>query len=296
MWSGEVKVVVAAIQMPAELLAKAENLERADTLLREAHLGEARLAVLPEMCITGYGVLPDYARVAETRTGPTISHMLERSRRWRMAIAFGFVEREGRHLYDALALCQPDGAVHVYRKQNLVFWERFRFRPGSSPLVVRTPFGRVGLGICADMIYQRIWDGYRDRIDLAVLAAAWPDFANRHTGRKHWLMGKIGPMSAEIPATVGRDLNVPVVFSNQCGPTHTTIPMLGMWIAERLPDRFAGCSSICDGRHGPPVMAGGDEEIVLSSVTLHSARGPKSCHFMSPSAVATVSSSVAEWR
>ncbi len=281
------KIVAAAIQMPAELLEVEVNLERADTLLREAHLGGAQLAVLPEMCVTGYGLLPDYSKVAETADGPTVSHMRERSKRWRMAIACGFVERDGRHLYDALALCLPGGEVHTYRKRNLVFWERFRFRPGKSAVVARTPFGRVGFGICADMIYRRVWEEYRDRIDLAVVSAAWPDFANRHTGRKHWLMGKIGPMSAEIPATVGRDLNIPVVFANQCGPTHTTIPMLGMWIAERLPDRFAGCSSVCDGRHGPPALASSDEEIVLSSVTIHPARGPKTCLSMSPFAAAT---------
>jgi N-carbamoylputrescine amidase len=286
-----VKIVVAAIQMPAELLAIDENLERADTLLREAHLGGARLSVLPEMCITGYGVLPDYARVAESREGRTISHLRTRSRRWGMTIAAGFVEREGRHLYDALALCEPSGDVHIYRKRHLVFWERFRFRPGRSPLVVSTPFGRIGFGICADMIYRRVWDDYRNRIDLAVISAAWPDFANRDTGRKHWLMGKVGPMSAQIPPKVAHDLDVPVIFSNQCGPTHTTIPLLGMWVAERLPDRFAGASSITDGRHGPPIMAASDEEIVLSSVTLHRSRGPKSWLITSASAVATASSS-----
>jgi N-carbamoylputrescine amidase len=277
------KLLSAAIQMPAELLGVADNLERADAALREAHLGGADLAVLPEMFNTGYGFLPDYAPYAEGPDGPTLTHLRRRSGLWRMAIAAGFVEREGRHLYDSLALCLPDGQVHVYRKRNLVFWERFRFRPGRASLVVPTRWGRVGLAICADMIYRKVWENYRDRIDLAVVSSAWPDFANRHTGKKHWLMGHVGPLSGEIPSKVAADLGIPVVFSNQCGPTHTTIPLLGTWVAERLPDHFAGRSSICDGRHGPPVVAGAAEEIVLSSVTIHPRRGPRSCHSMSPS-------------
>ena len=84
-----------------------------------------------------------------------------------MTIAAGFVERSGRHLYDALALFEPGGGTHIYRKRNLVFWERFRFYPGKDPLVVPTRFGRVGLAICADMIYKRVWADYRGRIDLA---------------------------------------------------------------------------------------------------------------------------------
>jgi N-carbamoylputrescine amidase len=281
-----VKLVVAALQMPAQMRAVAENLERADVLLREAHLSGARLAVLPEMFNTGYGLLPDYGPYGEGAGGPTLALLRQRCRAWKLSIAAGFVERDGRHLYDALALCLPDGSVHVYRKRHLVFWERFRFRPGRRPQVVATPFGSVGLAICADMIYRRVWDDYRGRIDLAIVSSAWPDFANRHTGRRHWLMGHIGPMSAEIPGKVARDLGVPVVFANQCGPTHTTIPLLGTWLAERLPDRFAGGSSVCDGLHGPPVLAGDGEEIVLSAVTLHPRRGPKTCLSMSPSAAA----------
>lgn len=278
------KLVVAAIQMPAPLLALSENLERADALLREAYLGDAQLAVLPEMFHTGYGLIPDYTPYGESVDGPTLRHLRQRSQRWGMMIAAGFVERQGRHLYDSLALCQPDGSVHVYRKRHLVFWERFRFRPGTGPLIVETPFGRIGLAICADMIYRRVWESYREQVDLAVIAAAWPEFANRHTGRRHWLMGHVGPMSGQIPGKAACDLGVPVVFANQCGPTRTTIPLLGTWIAEKLPDRFAGASSICDGHHGAPLVAGTGEEILLSAVTLHPRRGPRSWRSTSPSA------------
>ena len=59
-----------------------------------------------------------------------------------MAIAAGFVEREGRHLYDSLVFCSPDGDIRIYRKRNLVFWERFRFHPGRLPLIVQ-PRGGV---------------------------------------------------------------------------------------------------------------------------------------------------------
>jgi N-carbamoylputrescine amidase len=288
-----VKLVVAAIQMPAELLAVRENLERADVLLREAHLGEAQIAVLPEMMNTGYGFFSDYGPYSERLDGPTISLLRHRSRRYRMIIAAGFIERDGRHLYDSMALVQPDGSLHVYRKRNLVFWERFRFRPGKKPVIVSTPHGRIGMAICADMIYRRVWNDYRDRVDLAVIASAWPEFANRRSGKPHWLMGHVGPMSSEIPARAAADLGVPVIFANQSGPTVTTIPLLGTWITEKLPDRFAGCSSVCDGLHGPPVRAGQSEEIVLSTVTLHGKRGPKTCLSMSPSDRAALSSASA---
>ena len=277
------RLLVAAIQMPAAPLRVAENLDRADDLLRRAHQAGVELAVLPEMFNTGYGLVPDYGPVAEDREGPTLDFLRDRSRLWGMAIAAGYVERDGNHLYDALAFCQPDGRVDVYRKRHLVFWEPYRFRRGREPLIVPTPWGRVGFAVCADMIYRRIWRDYRDRIDLAVIAAAWPDFADRESGRKDWLFGRVGPMAGEIPGRVARDLGIPVVFANQCGATRTKIPIVGTWIA----DRFSGRSAVCDGRHGPPALAGIAEEIVIAPVTLHNPdRGPIPCRSTSPSATA----------
>jgi predicted amidohydrolase len=274
-----VKLAAAAIQMSAVVHDVSTNLRRADLLLRRAYEGGAELAVLPEMFNTGYGLCPDYAPYAEGRDGTTWRHLARRSREWRMTIAAGFVERDGHHLYDALGLVTPDGQIHVYRKRNLVFWERSRFHPGREPLVVSTPWGRVGFAICADMIYQTVWRGYRGQIDAAIVSAAWPDFADRRTGQKHWLLGHVGPLSGVIPGRVAQDLGIPVIFSNQCGETRTTIPFVA-----RIADRFAGRSCVCDGHHGAPVRAGTEEDVVLSTVTIHPQRGLKSWHIMSPSA------------
>ena len=266
------KIHAAAIQMPCDVLDLPANLQRADELLRSARDAGAELVVLPELFNTGYSLCPDFGPYSETAEGPTLSYLRQRSRQWKMAIAAGFVERSGRHLFDSLAFSTPDGQLHVYRKRNLVFWERFRFHPGRLPLVVSTPLGRIGFAVCADMIYRRVWEDYRGRIDLAIVAAAWPDFACRKTGQKHWLLGHVGPLSNAIPSKVAEDLGIPVVFANQCGETKTTIPVLRTTIL----DRFAGQSSICDGRHGSPVRAERELSVLVAPITLHSKRGLKS--------------------
>ncbi len=281
------KILAAAIQMPAEPLAVAANVDRADGLLREAHRQGASLAVLPEMFNTGYGLVADYAPIAEDSSGPTIRHLRARSREWNLAIAAGFVERDGHHLYDSVVFVQPDGRTAIYRKRNLVFWERFRFYPGTDPLVVETPWGRIGFAVCADMIYRKVWADYRGRIDLAVITAAWPEFTNRLTGRPNWLLGHVGPMAAAIPGRVAVDLGVPVVFSNQVGETRTIVPI----IQTRIPDRFAGQSSVSDGRHAPSVVAEAGEQVVVAPITIHQPSGrTRTWRSTSPSALVASSS------
>lgn len=251
-------LVAAAIQMPSVPGRTRENLDRADALLERAARSGAELAVLPEMFNTGYGKA-HYGELAERRDGATLGHLAERSRRWGMAIASGFVEDDGGHLYDALAYCTPEGGLHVYRKRHLVFWEPSRFHRGRAPMIVPTRWGRLGFAICADMIYRRTWLDYRGKIDLAVIAAAWPQFANAATGRPHWLLGRIGPLAGEIPRMVAHDLGIPVIFANQCGATRTTIPVM-----PAIADKFAGLSALCDGRRALPVRAGDDEQIVVA--------------------------------
>jgi N-carbamoylputrescine amidase len=287
------KITVAAVQMPSEPGQIAANIERADALLREARRAGAALAVLPELFNSGYRLFADFAPYAQGSDGATVRHLSRRSREWQMGIVGGFVERDGRHLYDSLALCLPEGSVHVYRKRYLVFWEPFRFRRGRTPLVVSTPWGRVGLAVCADMIRRPVWNDYRGRIDMAVIAAAWPDFACRNRNRVHWLFGGLGPLSAEIPAKVAQDLDVPVIFANQCGTTETTIPLFGLRLVDEIADRFAGRSRICDGRSGTPVIAGAEPRLVLSDLSLTNHRGSRPWPSMFPSVPVAFSSAPA---
>ena len=84
-----------------------------------------------------------------------------------------------------------------------------------------------------------------------------------------------------LPGRVATDLGIPVVFANQCGHTETVIPIL----RTRITDRFAGLSSISDGRHGPSLVAGRADEVLIAPITIHPAKGPHAWRSsMSPSA------------
>lgn len=284
------KVRAAAIQMRSEPGNVSGNLDRADAHLSRCRDEGVELAVLPEMFNTGYCSQGNYGPIAEDAEGITLAALRDRSRRWGLWIAAGYVEHHAGHLYDSLAFCGPDGSIDIYRKRHLVFWECKRFRKGREPLVVSTPWGRVGFAICADMIYRKVWSDYRGRIDLAIVSSAWPDFADRRTGRPHWLYGHLGPLSGEIPRIVSQDLGIPFIFANQCGETETRVPLM-----PRIVDRFAGRSTLCDGRRSLPVRASTDEAVVIASLFVPSPsdRGVSSCRSTSPSVLAGLSSTSA---
>ncbi len=73
------------------------------------------------------------------------------------------LEDEGK-VYNALAFISPEGKfLGDYRKTYLTTREvDMGISPGSGPVVVDTPAGRIGGVICFDLNYDNLRDGYHD--------------------------------------------------------------------------------------------------------------------------------------
>lgn len=220
----------------------AGNLERISSIVADVQARGAKLIVFPELACTGYVEDPRLHVLAEDSTGGIVQTLKNLSRRYGVYLTAGFVEWHDGHVYNSLSFTTPDGESYVYRKRHLIFWEHFYFRHGQAPLIVNTDFGRVGFAICADMMYDNVWSDYRGKIDLAIIAAAWP-CRTRQTGiRVGWMLEPSYNLAGSIPSQIARTLDVNVVFSNQCGPCKVRIPALG----PATPAAFAARSGIFD--------------------------------------------------
>lgn len=132
-------------------------------LLREAILNHHEpmdILVLPEMFATGYNfITPDELEpLAEPCNGPTYLILRELAAERNMYLYGGFVEKDGKKLYNSAMLVSPDGTSHIYRKSHLFYYEKELFSPGDSPLepielTIRNEKVRVGLMICYDWIF-----------------------------------------------------------------------------------------------------------------------------------------------
>ncbi|MFM1801124.1 MAG: (R)-stereoselective amidase [Planctomycetota bacterium] len=258
------KILAASVQMQSRLSRPEENLEIGDAYIQTAVSHGAELVVLPELFCCGYGFGTPYIALAGGCNGRFVAFLQERAKRYRIGIAAGVALWHAGEIYNSIAFCLPDGRVHYYSKRNLVFWEPMVFRRGKRPTIVETPWGRIGLAICADMIYKRVWRDYQDQIDLAIISSAWPEFACNRKGRPNWLLGRLGPLCRELPQKISHDLDVPVIFSNQCGKTMTSVPLMN----ASLEDQFAGASAIVDHQTGTQIRAELEPALVLGEILL----------------------------
>lgn len=136
---------------------KEVNYRRAEPLIREAAAHGADLVVTTECFLDGYAIrdkaIPDDAWRAlaeEIPNGSFVRRLCALADELNVYLVAGMVERAGDRTYNTAILVAPDGrVVGKYHKQSLGH-ELPRNTPGDASPVFDTPFGKVGLIICAD--------------------------------------------------------------------------------------------------------------------------------------------------
>jgi predicted amidohydrolase len=136
---------------------KEANYRRIEPLIRAAAKKGAQVVVTTECFLDGYAIadksipLKDYRALGEAiPAGPYCKRLAALAGELKIHLVAGMLEADGKHRYNTAVLIGPDGKMlGKYRKQKLGH-ESVRNTAGASSSVFETPFGKVGLMICAD--------------------------------------------------------------------------------------------------------------------------------------------------
>lgn len=187
---------VAAIQMNSggDLTV---NLREAGRLMAKAAAGGAELIVLPE----NFALMAesDAARVAAGEmdgSGRIQDFLAEKAQTLRVWIVGGtlpvFASRE--RVYARCPVYSPDGRrvasydkIHLFDVQVNAAGENYhesaRIEPGEKSVLVSTPFGKLGLGVCYDLRFPEL---FRQLQSAGAALFAVPSAFTRTTGEQHW--------------------------------------------------------------------------------------------------------------
>jgi len=145
-----------SVQFEARPGDKAYNLDRIGHFVLQARTQKVQMLIFPEMCLTGYWFVRNLTRaqlelLAEAiPSGPSVCRVRHLAMTHQMLIGFGLIELadDGR-LYNAYAVCLPDGEIHCHRKLHA--FEHQEIASGDHYTVFDTPWGvRAGVLICWD--------------------------------------------------------------------------------------------------------------------------------------------------
>jgi predicted amidohydrolase len=136
---------------------KDANLRRIEPLIREAAANGARIVCTTECFLDGYAIadksipLDDYRRLGEPiPAGKYYQRLAALTGELKIHLIAGMLEADGDDRFNTAVLIGPDGKlIGKYRKQKLGH-ELVRNTPGKVSSVFGTPYGKVGVMICAD--------------------------------------------------------------------------------------------------------------------------------------------------
>ena len=184
---------VAAVQMVSEP-SVAANLAAAGALVAEAARAGARLVVLPEwFCLMGRTERDKLAIRERDGDGPIQAFLGGAAERHGLWLIAGTVPLEaadpervrnssvvyderGRRVarYDKIHLFDFTGADEKYRESNTI-------EPGTTPVAIDSPFGRIALSICYDVRFPELYRRLAP-MDLITIPSAF----TATTGAAHW--------------------------------------------------------------------------------------------------------------
>ncbi len=139
----------------------AGNLKQVRRLTTAAARAGARLVLFPEGALSGYLFQPDYVRRHALAVNSTpVRSLRVLSRRLRIVIAVGTIERAEVAFHVSHFILFPNGQVRIQRKHNLTDKEKAGgIVAGPEERVPFTVGGvRFGICICADSGIPNIWD------------------------------------------------------------------------------------------------------------------------------------------
>ncbi len=152
-----VKVAITQFSMSKKY---EDNINKADSLIRQAKAEGAQLVLLPELFEGHYFCqVEDYENfnlAEEFSSSKTIKHFQDIAKECHMVLPISFFEKKGNCFYNSLAMIDSDGTiVGLYRKSHIptgeCYEEKFYFTPGDTDFkVFKTSIGKIGVGICWD--------------------------------------------------------------------------------------------------------------------------------------------------
>ncbi|MEW6056834.1 MAG: carbon-nitrogen hydrolase family protein [Bdellovibrionota bacterium] len=224
-------MLVAAVQLTSTSNKK-KNLSVATSLMQRAARQGAKLIALPE-CFSFMGSRAEILREAERpEDGLAYRAMRNFAKKNEVYVLAGSIatrsEKKSKRVWNRSVLFGPTGddlatydKIHLFDAhltQTHSYRESALFERGSTPTVVDTPFGKLGLTICYDLRFPELFRNLALRgAKLIFVPAAF----TLYTGKDHWLtLLKARAIENQVyivaPGQIGKHPEGNVSFGKTC--------------------------------------------------------------------------------
>ncbi len=167
------------------------NIERLKAIAKDSAEHGVNVLVLPELPVSGYVWEPKDGNKEEVLSklkrcatdGPEVSRLISYFRSLMSddglnLIFFNNIRKEGEKLYDTtFVIGQKNDYLNCYYDKIFLtpVEKKYFFRGDDQRLVISTKYGKFGINICYDMVFNSLAEkyAYDDEVDAIINSAAW---------------------------------------------------------------------------------------------------------------------------
>src|SRR5690606_7051400 len=189
------------------------NLAKIAAMTADAKQQGADLVIFPELATTGYFINDRIAELAEPLPGPTTEALTNITKQHDIWLITGMAEAAEGKYSNSATLVSTEGLVGAYRKVHLFDSAKLTFAVGDEQAIFLTPFGKVALTICYDLLFpEYIRSLVLAHADLIVNSTNW--IADEYQ-RDVW--GWVGERTEALAATRALENTVHVAMAARVG-------------------------------------------------------------------------------
>jgi N-carbamoylputrescine amidase len=241
-------VTVAATQMACGPNV-AENIQRAEGLVRQAAAKGAKIILIQELFETPYFCQDEihafFSLAKPLAQNAAVRHFASVAKELGVVLPISVFERAGQNFFNTVVILDADGSnLGYYRKTHIPdgpgYSEKFYFSPGDTGFKVwNTAYARIGVGIC--------WDQWFPETSRAMALIGSEPLAPDLDSSGHWQRTMQGQAAANV---------MPLIAANRIGTEagHRGTSMM-----------FYGSSFIADHTGAKVAEASRTEETVLTA-------------------------------
>ncbi|MDP1853057.1 MAG: carbon-nitrogen hydrolase family protein [Candidatus Omnitrophota bacterium] len=136
------------------------NLARAEKMIKDAACKGCQIVLLPEVLDLAW-THPSAKTEAQPIPGPYSQRLCAAAKEYGIYVCAGLTEKQKEKVYNTAVFIDKEGDILLkYHKINLLDVEQPFYAVGQSLSVIETPFGLIGINICADNYYDSLHIGH----------------------------------------------------------------------------------------------------------------------------------------
>jgi N-carbamoylputrescine amidase len=270
------KVRVAAVEIESKHGLIKANHEHAVPFIEKAAEQGAQLVVLPELFSTGYIPNETLWDFAEPENGPTVTWLKNTAKQFGIYLGAGLLETDGRDFFNIFVLCNPEG--QEIGRVSKIEAEAYIFKRTTGNHILETPFGRIGVGICADnQMVSFLKHMAEGSADMILMPHGWPTPCRTNRQISEEDIQDHHSRTRRLVSLYAERLGIPAVFVNGVGTMERMPGLLGKFMDPDI-FRLEGRSRIVDSDGTAVGELGSEENILVADILLD----PSRKHFAEP--------------